>query len=154
MATTNWWDGGLPSYNTNPVTGQVDYLSALSPSADIANAANTVSTVGSPSSIGGINEWLQSTGIFGSTGADGMKTQGWGSPALSLLSGLGNAYFGAQQLGLAKDSLASQKEQFAQNFAAQRKTTNAALSDRQNARVASNPGAYASVDAYMKQYGV
>jgi outer membrane murein-binding lipoprotein Lpp len=58
---------------------------------------------------------------------------------------------GMKQYGLAKDTLAANKAQFERNFEAQRRTTNAALEDRQRARVASNPGAYQSVGDYMDQ---
>jgi hypothetical protein len=54
-----------------------------------------------------------------------------------------------KQYGLAKDALASSKQQFNLNYDAQRTTTNAQLRDRQTARVASNPGAYQSVGEYM-----
>ena len=62
-----------------------------------------------------------------------------------------NSLLGWQQLGVAKDSLAASKEQFAKNFAAQQKTINTQLEDRQRARVASNAGAYQSVGDYMAQ---
>ena len=74
---------------------------------------------------------------------------GIGGLALGTLSGLGNAYMGMKQYGLAKDSLKQSKQQFAMNYDAQRQTTNSASEDRQRARVASNPGAYESVDTYM-----
>jgi hypothetical protein len=94
------------------------------------------------------------SGFFGSTAADGTKTQGWGGTALGVAQGLGNAYLGMKQYGLAKDTLAENKRQFALNFGAQQKTTNAHLMDRQNARVASNPGAYQSVGDYMAKNGI
>lgn len=154
MATYDWWNGNTGAPAVNPMTGQVDYLSALSPSADINSAINTVGVGSAAVPTNSFADWFQNSGIFGTTSPDGIKTQGWGAPAFSLLSGLGSAYFGAQQLGLARDSLAAQKDQFAKNYAAQQKTTNASLADRQAARVASNPGAYASVNDYMAKYGV
>lgn len=98
-------------------------------------------------------DWIKQSGFLNST-QNGVTTQGWGAPALNIASGLSSAWLGAKQYGLAKDQLASSKDQFNKNYAAQQKTTNAALSDRQAARVASNPGAYASVSDYMKQYGI
>lgn len=74
---------------------------------------------------------------------------GVGGLALGAIGGLGNAYMGMQQYGLAKDSLKQSKQQFAMNYDAQRQTTNSALEDRQRARVASNSGAYESVGDYM-----
>lgn len=92
--------------------------------------------------------------FFDKTDTNGIKTQGWGGLAMQGLQGLGNSYMGMKQFGLAEDSLKEQKRQFDLNFAAQRKMTNSQLSDRQRARVASNPGAYASEAEYMKQWGI
>ena len=100
---------------------------------------------------GGGNWW---DGALGSTNAQGMKTDGWGGMALSTVSGLMNAYMGMKQYGLAKQTLAHNKDQFAKNYAAQKTTTNAAFEDRQRARVASNPGAYQSVGDYMKKNAI
>lgn len=102
----------------------------------------------------GIGDWLKNSGFLGSTGADGIKTQGWGAPALGVAQGLGNAFLSMKQYGLAKDTFNENKRQFALNFGAQQKTTNARLEDRQAARIASNPTAYQSVGDYMKKYGV
>lgn len=82
--------------------------------------------------------------------ADGTTSGGYGMAALGVAQGLGNLYLGMKQYNLAKDTLAANKEQFAKNYEAQRTTTNAQLRDRQNARVASNPGAYQSVSDYMR----
>lgn len=85
---------------------------------------------------------------------NGMTSGGWGSAGLGVAQGLGSAYMGMKQYGLAKNSLEESKKQFNLNYDAQRKTTNAALEDRQAARVASNPGAYQSVGDYMKKNGI
>lgn len=84
----------------------------------------------------------------------GMTSGGWGSAGLGIAQGLGSAYMGMKQYGLAKSALEESKKQFNLNYDAQRKTTNAALEDRQAARVASNPGAYQSVGDYMKKNGI
>lgn len=83
-----------------------------------------------------------------------MTGQGWGAPALGAAQGLFSAYMGMKQYGLMKDQLSESKRQFGLNFDAQKNTTNAQLEDRQKARVASNPGAYESVDSYMDKYKV
>ena len=83
-----------------------------------------------------------------------VTSQGWGGMALGAANGIFNAYMGLKQYGLAKDQFAESKRQFGLNFDAQKRTTNAALADRQAARLASNPGAYASVADYMSQYGI
>lgn len=78
-----------------------------------------------------------------------MRDGGTLAPALGAAQGIFNAWMGMKQYGLAKDALASSKQQFNLNYDAQRTTTNAQLRDRQAARVASNPGAYQSVGEYM-----
>lgn len=79
---------------------------------------------------------------------------GIGGFALGALNAGSNLFFGMKQYGLAKQTLAENKRQFEMNYDAQRQTTNAALEDRQRARVASNSGAYQSVSDYMKENGV
>ena len=80
--------------------------------------------------------------------------QGWGGLALQGAQGAGNLFMGMQQYGMAKDALATAKEQMDRNYNAQKATTNASMSDRQNARVAANPGAYISTSDYMNQNGI
>jgi len=89
--------------------------------------------------------------MLGYTNQNGMQQQGWGGLALGAAQGIGNAWMGMKQYGLAKDQLKENKRQYNQNFAAQRQTVNTQLEDRQRARVASNAGAYQSVGAYMDQ---
>ena len=93
------------------------------------------------------SNWL--SGMVGTPGAPG-----WGGMAMGAASGLANTFLGMKQYGLAKKSLAQNKEQFQMNYDAQKKTTNSRLEDRQKARVASNSGAYESVGDYMKKYAV
>ncbi len=113
--------------------------------------------------IGGASPATQ-TGVFsptfmqGLTGytdlASGTKVNGWGGAALGLIQGLGSAYMGMKQYGLAKDQLQFSKDSFNKNYAAQAKMTNSMLEDRQRARMASNPGAYQSVGDYMAKNGI
>lgn len=102
----------------------------------------------------GINSWMKDSGFLNQRNTDGTMSQGWGGLALGGAQALGSLYMGMKQYGLAKDTLAANKAQFERNFEAQKNTTNAALEDRQRARVASNPGAYQSVGDYMNQNGV
>ena len=83
----------------------------------------------------------------------GIDHAGWGGMALGTATSLGNLYMGLKQYGLAKDSLAFQKDAYAKNYTAQMKTTNAELSDRQARRVQENPNAM-SVSEYMGKYGL
>lgn len=70
------------------------------------------------------------------------------------LQGIFNSWMAMKQYGLGKQQLAEGKRQFGLNFEAQRNTVNSQLEDRQRARVASNPGAYQSVGAYMDKNGI
>lgn len=142
-------------YGSKPVAGGMTANPELMQMNNYAlNTGTTPVVAGAPAAGGG--GFLD--GIFGSmfdkTGADGIKTQGWGGMALQGIQGLGNSYMAMKQYGLAEDALKEQKRQFNTNFEAQRKMTNSQLSDRQRARVASNEGAYASEAEYMKKWGI
>jgi hypothetical protein len=78
-----------------------------------------------------------------------VKTMGAAGPIMGGLSSLMNGWMGMQQLDFAKKSLAQQKKQFDLNYGAQRTLANTAMEDRQRARIASNSGAYESLDSYM-----
>lgn len=79
---------------------------------------------------------------------------GWGNTAISGIGALASTFLGMKQYGLAKQTLEENKRQFQLNYDAQKQMTNTRLEDRQRARVASNPGAYQSVGAYMGANGV
>lgn len=96
-----------------------------------------------------LNSWLKETGITGTK-----EDPGWGGMAMGAASGLASAYMGMQQYGLARDTLNQHKAEYAANYDAQKRTTNASMEDRQRARVASNAGAYQSVGSYMNQNGI
>jgi hypothetical protein len=107
-----------------------------------ANLSNLGSTAAPKSGL--FSSFLQNKN------SDGSTYGGYGMAALGVAQGLGNLYLGMKQYNLAKDTLAENKMQFRNNYEAQRTTTNAQLRDRQNARVASNAGAYQSVSDYMR----
>jgi hypothetical protein len=146
--TPDWWNS--PALQAMP--GQA--LGVPDAAQLIGTAVPSVQAAPDPSMWDSFSNWLDTSGVLGKTLANGDKVQGWGGPALNLASGLTNSFFGYKQYQLAKDTLEQNKRQFDLNFGAQQKTTNAALADRQNARVAANPGAYQSVGDYMKQYGI
>lgn len=102
----------------------------------------------------GFGKTLEDSGFLGRTDVNGNKFQGWGGAALGVAQGLGDAFMGMKKYGLAKDTFNENKRQFALNYGAQQKMTNARLEDQQRARVASNAGAYQSVGDYMKKNGV
>jgi hypothetical protein len=113
-----------------------------------------INSGGAPGPAAAAPGWVQNMrdwGVLGQTDKNGIYQQGWGGLALGAAQGLGSLYLGMQQYNLAKDSLAASKAQFERNFANQVKTTNTNLEDRQRARVASNGGAYESVDSYMNK---
>lgn len=90
----------------------------------------------------------------GSDPASGAISSGWVSPLAAIGGALLGGIQGQKQLGLAQQQFKENKRQFDANFEAQRKTTNTQLEDRQRARVASNAGAYESVDSYVKRNSV
>ena len=92
--------------------------------------------------------------LIGYKTPEGTTINGFGGLALGAASGLGNLWMGMKNYGLAKDQLAFQEDAYAKNYAAQKQTTNASLEDRQRARVAANPAAYASVSDYMAKNGI
>lgn len=77
-----------------------------------------------------------------------------GTAALGAATSLYGAYNARKTGKLAKEQFNFTKDSFNRNFEAQAKTTNSQLADRQASRVARDPKAYASVDDYMKKYGV
>jgi hypothetical protein len=106
-----------------------------------------------PKSMGswwdGARGWGQDVGLL-----DGPNGPGWGGFAFDLAKSGVNAFMGMKQFGLYEDAMQQARDQFNKNYAAQRATTNGQLEDRQRARIASNPGAYESVDAYMARNGI
>lgn len=122
-----------------------DLLSGIIPNTQLSvNPALTSGGTNGTGNKDGILGWLQGTGFMGKDGQ-----QGWGGLALGSLNGIGSAYMGMKQYGLAKDSLQMQKDQFALNYGAQQKSYNSQLEDRQRARVAATGGSAESVESYM-----
>lgn len=143
----NWGTPKSAGFNMDPMAQEFgSYQANLS---GVIPGSYPMNNIGIPNDGGG---------FFGSfldkRGADGSMTQGWGGMALSAATGLANAYMGMKQLGIAKDTLKFNKQKHAQNYDAQKRTTNASLEDRQRGRVASNPGAYESVGSYMDKNGI
>ncbi len=157
--------GGKPS---NPLGSGAfaldDYLS-VNPTAAPPGSALSIPMAGAaqipgfnpsePMSLwGSMKQGFNDSGFLQQRNADGTTSGGWGTAGLGVLQGLGSAYMGMKQYGLAKDAFAENKRQFGLNYDAQRTTTNSALEDRQRARVASNAGAYESVGNYMDRNGI
>lgn len=132
---------------------------SISPSLDtmssgFTNSANTFGTA-SLGTASGSGSFLDSIlGGFGGDNSGNMSGLQMGQLGLGGVTSLLNGYLGFQNLGLAKKQYQSQLDQFNKQWDANKKLTNASLSDRQAARVASNPNAYQSVDSYMEKYGI
>lgn len=119
--------------NSNPVSN-------LFPQMDLGYS-NGLPTTTNGGFLNGLKDILGSDAIGNlSTGI-----QGAGS--------LASLWMNMKNFGLQKDQLKENKRQYNQNYGAQRQTTNTALRDRQEARVASG-GNYQSVGDYMAQNGV
>jgi len=140
---------GVPAQSSSPFLPQMSMDPSITKVDFTSEALKKLGSVsGSTASNGnGIMDWLKS--------AMGTKeAPGWGGMALGAASGLASTYLGLQQYGLAKDTLANNKQQFQMQYDAQKRMTNSNLEDRQRARVASNSGAYQSPSDYMSKYGV
>ncbi len=128
------------------------------------NPTNYVTTNGqAPVATGGTSNWFSdllspgtdtNIGAFGGKDTDGNITNGWANTGLGVANAALGAWSGMQQLDLAKEQLAFQKDAFAKNWDAQKKTTNSALADRQNARLGANPTGYESLNSYMNKNGI
>lgn len=96
--------------------------------------------------------------LVGYRNKDGSGSPGFGGLALAAGQGLFDAWRGMEMLKLGKDQLNFQKDSFAKNWEAQKRTVNSQLRDRQTARLASREGAptspYQSVGDYMNQNGI
>lgn len=104
-----------------------------------------------PSLVGQTNNAISNmTAPAGSQGGwnwfGGQNTAGIVPTAVQGINALAQGWLGFQQLDLAKDNLAFQKDAFNKNYANQRQLTNQQLMDRQRARYAANPNAYAAPD--------
>lgn len=81
-----------------------------------------------------------------------------GTDQLMAVAGAANAinniWQGMNQSKMAKKQFNLAQQQWNTTWNAQKNLVNSEMSDRQRARVASNPNAYQSVDKYMSQYGV
>lgn len=130
-----WGSSDVPSYDLAPVA-------AINPLEGMKN-------VGIP----GVTDGLGG-GATGSLFDNFAGKDGWGGTAIGGLGALASTFLGMKQYGLAKKTLEENKRQFQLNYDAQKQMTNTRLEDRQRARVASNPGAYQSVGAYMGANGV
>ena len=144
--------GQLPIVPTSAPAFSQEGVNQFGAAADMASGADLTGMAGA-----GGNDWLSN--IFGNflskkDPITGITDQGWGGMALSAAQGIGSAYMGMKQYGLAKDSFDEGKRRYNQDYAAQKTLTNGSLEDRQRARVASNGSAYQSVGDYMQKNGV
>jgi hypothetical protein len=130
--------------------GSQGWNASLNPTAGVFPYSSDPTNTATPGWGAGLNQWGKDNGWWGGT----TESPSMGGAILNAGSGLSKAWMGMQAYGLAKDTLESSKAQWAKQYAATRQLTNANLEDRQTARVASNPGAYQSVGAYMGQHGV
>lgn len=153
MATT-FQPMNLTGFDPTFGLGQLQGL-GLQDNAPSFPSANIGGTGVSADSAGGMFDGLFSrNSMFGGEQADGTMSGGWVSPLASIGGAIYGGIQGNKQLKLAQDQFKEGKRQFDQNFQAQRTTTNTQIEDRQRARVASNPGAYESVDSYVKRNSV
>ncbi|CAZ66216.1 N4 gp52-like protein [Pseudomonas phage LUZ7] len=101
--------------------------------------------------MSGFGGFFNQESMFGGVSESGARTGGWVMPALGIGQALMGMQAGKRQEKFARDQLAESRRQFDLNFGAQRQSINTQMEDRQRARVASNAGAYESVDKYMER---
>lgn len=134
-----------PTSNSVAQSFNMDSFNSLIPQGSSKFDMNNVLPYGSvaPTGIGIPNQGASLGGaaprgfmdnMLGWKDKDGSGSNGWGGLALQTGQGLMNAYLGMQMYGVAKDTLASNKEQFAKNYGAQVATTNAKSFDQINSR--------------------
>lgn len=134
---TSWLQNLFGGNDATQTTGLVPATPGMTGSSILTGApANSFNTGSLTDSLGGIS---------------GLQL---GQLGLGAANGLLSGYLGFQNLGLAKDQARQAQKNWDKQWGANVKSTNAALEDRQKARVASNPNAYESVDSYMKKYGI
>lgn len=88
------------------------------------------------------------------SGLGGITGLQMGQLGLGAANGLLSAYLGFSGLNQAKNQARQAQNNWDKQWSANVRTTNAALEDRQRARLASNPTGYEGVDSYMKKYGI
>ena len=150
----------LPNYQAGVTDPYTAGMQAILPDYNIASTTPvTTAPTGwrnpalttTPAAAG--SDWM-TTWFGGKDAQTGNLSTGILPVGIGSLTGLVGAYTGLEQLQVAKDNLAFQKDAFNKNFTNQAKLTNSQLADRQRARVMDSPGAYESVGDYMNKYGV
>ena len=148
----------LPNYQAGVTDPYTAGMQAILPDFGIAPTTPVTPAGGqnpalttTPAAAG--SDWM-TTWFGGKDAQTGNLNTGILPVGIGALTGLVGAYTGLEQLQVAKDNLAFQKNAFNKNFANQAKLTNSQLADRQRARVMDSPGAYESVGDYMNKYGV
>lgn len=97
---------------------------------DLSGNFNAVPNTGTPASGNPFMDWM-----FGSTNANGVRTQGNLMPALGAASGLAQSWLGFKNLGLQKDQFNFQKGAFNDQYNQQVAQYNTSIEDRANARL-------------------
>jgi len=137
------------NYNSSPFTYTSDTSSAglNDPIPTSGSFMDSMKTKGNPysSSTGGAAKGFDTLGWFGA-----------GAQGLSAIGSLMQAYNGAKQVQLGRDTFNFQKSAFNQDAANQAKMVNSELEDRQKSRISSTGngnalGAYEGLDSYMNK---
>ena len=140
-------------FNASNIANRVNLYNPSSALDELGMGGAATAAAASPAAIGGWGGFMQ--GIKNTPWTNtfdpktGMGQQGLGSTLLAGGQALLGGYLGLKNYGLAKKTFNENKRQFDMNWDAQRTNVNSQLEDRQQARVASNAGAYDSVASYM-----
>lgn len=144
----------MPRYFDNPVW---DANRSAVPFANWSGSSATWDAASSPESF---MRWGERTpgNIPGTSGIEpsawekftGSKRvgPGWGNFGLNALQGISNFALGTRQLGLAKDQLATGKQQFSDQFGLQKRELNRDIRETGERRYARNPEANLTPEEY------
>lgn len=138
----------LNAANTNLPLGNT--IGTVSPAAVGYNPVSGLDFNAAPAPAASPDFFSQQN-LFGGTDASGLQTQGIVAPTLGAASGLAQTWLGFQNLGLAKENLAFQKDAFSKQFENQRSLTNQNIADRERSRGAFSGRAQSETDKEIKR---
>jgi hypothetical protein len=153
------YDYNAPSLGAVPQLMPAEYGFGGAPKQSLAaSLAGLGQTGGAEGALGALKEpgfmdsfksWGEKMGLFGTTDTKtGIKTDGSLESIIGAGSALMKGFVANEQLGVARDTLASNKQQFALNYGNKVKDYNRQLSDIGNSREAATSGRQ-SASAYI-----
>lgn len=130
-------------------------IPSVSPMMTPDQSTMVANTTGAPSTFDSLSSWGANTFNRGSMFGNATQS-GWVQPTTQALGALAQGWLGFQNLDLAKEQLAFQKDAFAKNWGNQVQLTNQQLYDQAQARSIgqTGQGLTQSKDEFIKEQGV